>query len=136
MLLQTNRLSSITFWDSILERFDFGTILKERIEQADMHWSVGRVTSMMLLIGVVALAVFLRLVPWWAALGGAAVAMMAPYGYIARRRNQRFQKFRESFPDVLESLARALRAGYPLSAAMEMIVAETSPPVSLELRRT
>jgi tight adherence protein B len=135
-LLQTDRLSSITFWDSILERFDFGAILRDRIDQAELRWSVGRVTSMMLLIGVVALAVCMRLVPVWGALVGAAVAMAAPYGYIVHRRDTRFQKFRENFPDVLESLARALRAGYPLSAAMEMIAAETSPPVSTEMRRT
>ena len=136
LLLQTDRLSSITFWDSILARFDFGAILKERIDQADLHWSVGRVTSMMLLIGVVTLAICLRAVPAWAALIAAAVVMTAPYGYIVYRRKQRFQKFRENFPDVLDSLARALRAGYPLSASMEMIAAETSPPVSSEIRRT
>jgi tight adherence protein B len=135
-LLQSDRLSSITFWDSLLARFDFGTLLKERIEQAELHWSVGRFTSMMLLIGVVALAIFIRLVPWWGALVGAGVAMAAPYAYVAHCRNRRFQKFREGFPDVLESLARALRAGYPLSAAMEMIATETAPPVSTEMRRT
>ena len=37
---------------------------------------------------------------------------------------------------MLDSLARALRAGYPLSAAMEMIATETAPPVSGEMRRT
>jgi tight adherence protein B len=136
MLLQSDRLSSITFWDSILARFDFGTILKTRMDQAELRWSVGRFTSMMLLIGVVALAVGMRFLPLWGSLLGAALAMMLPYGYIARRRNKRFQKFRENFPDVLDSLARALRAGYPLSAAMEMIASETAPPVSTELRRT
>src|SRR5712692_1945054 len=64
-LLQTDRLSTITFWDSILERFDFAGILKARMEQADLNWSVGRITSMMLLIGVVVLAVLVRLVPLW-----------------------------------------------------------------------
>src|SRR5271154_331302 len=44
--------------------------------------------------------------------------------------------FCENFPDVLDSLSRALRAGYPLSAAMEMISAETLPPVSVEMRKT
>jgi tight adherence protein B len=136
MLLQSERLSSITFWDSILARFDFVTLLQERLEQAELHWSVGRVTSMMLLIGVVALAILIRLVPWWGWLAGAAAAMAAPFGYILHRRNKRFQKFKENFPDVLESLARALRAGYPLSAAMEMIAVESSPPVSTEMRRT
>ena len=136
ILLQSGRLSSITFWDSILARFDFGAILRNRLEQAELHWSVGRVTSMMLLAGVVALAICMRLIPLWGALIGAGLAMMTPYAYVLHRRNKRFQEFRENFPDVLDSLARALRAGYPLSAAMEMIAAETSPPVSTEMRRT
>jgi len=135
-LLQTDRLSTITFWDSLLARFDFGGLLKTHIDQADLRWSVGRLTSMMLLTGVVVLAVMMRLVPLWGAFLGAAVAMTAPYNYILRRRNKRFLKFRENFPDVLDSLARALRAGYPLSAAMEMIAAETEPPVAAEMRRT
>jgi tight adherence protein B len=135
-LLQTERLSTITFWDTILARFDMGTLLKMHLDQAELNWSVGRITSMMLLIGVVAMAVLMRLVPIWAAFLGAGVAMTAPYNYILRRRNNRFLKFRENFPDVLDSLARALRAGYPLSAAMDMIAAETVPPVSTEMRRT
>jgi len=135
-LLQSNRLSSITFWDDLLARFDFGTLLQSRLDQADLRWSVGRVTSMMLLVGVVALAMLMRLAPWWAAVLGAAAASMAPYGYVLHRRTKRFQKFRENFPDALDSLARALRAGYPLSAGMEMIANETAPPVSGEIRRT
>jgi len=87
---------------------------------------------MMLLIGVIVLAVLVRLVPLWGAVLGAAASMTLPYSYILHRRDKRFRKFRENFPDVLDSLARALRAGYPLSSAMDMIAAETSPPVSAE----
>ena len=135
-LLHTDALSTITFLDSILERFDFTGILKARMEQADLNWSVGRITSMMLLIGVVALAVLARLAPLWGAVLGACGAMSLPYFYLLHRREKRFRKFRENFPDVLDSLARALRAGYPLSAAMDMIAVETAPPVSAEMRRT
>jgi tight adherence protein B len=135
-LLRTERLSTITFWDSLLSQFNLGEMVKTRLAQAELDWSVGRVTSMMLLMGTVVLALLLRFTPAWAALLGAAGAAFAPYGYIVHRRNRRFEKFRENFPDVLDSLARALRAGYPLSAAMEMISAETVPPVSVEMRRT
>jgi len=136
LLLQNSRLSSITFWDAVLARFDFGEILQSRLDQADLRWSVGRITSMMLLVGVVVLAVLMRIAPWWAAVIGGAAAAMAPYGYVLHRRTKRFLKFRENFPDALDSLARALRAGYPLSAGMEMIANETAPPVSGEIRRT
>jgi tight adherence protein B len=136
LLFRNERLSSVNFWDSLLARFDFIEILKMRIAQADMDWSVGRVTMAMLLLAAVALAILLKFVSGFAALAGAALAAYAPYAYILRRRSKRFLKFRENFPDVLDSLARALRAGYPLSAAMEMIAGETLPPVSNEMRKT
>lgn len=135
-LLQSGRLSSITFWDTMLARFDFVDLLQRRLDEADLRWSVGRITSMMLLVAVIVLAVLMRMLPLWAAVLGAAAAMFAPYGYVLHRRTKRFTKFRENFPDALDSLARALRAGYPLSAGMEMIANETAPPVSGEIRRT
>ncbi|HML17652.1 MAG TPA: type II secretion system F family protein [Bryobacteraceae bacterium] len=135
-LFRNERLSSLNFWDAVLTRFDFIEILRERIAQAELNWSVGRVTLAMLLSGTVALLVLAKLVAPWAALAGAALVAFAPYGYVLRARNKRFQKFSENFPDVLDSLSRALRAGYPLSAAMEMISTETLPPVSTEMRKT
>ena len=134
-LLRAERLSSITFLDSVLTRLDLASLLSSHLEQAALNWSVGRVTSMMLLLGVIALAILMRFVPLWGALLGSVLAAAAPYNYILNRRKKRFLKFSENFPDVLDSLARALRAGYPLSAAMEMIAAETAPPVSFEMRR-
>lgn len=135
-LFRPERMSTLNFWDSVLTRFDFIEILEARIAQADLDWSVGRVTLAMLLSGTIVFLLLLKLLPVWAAVLGGVLAAWAPYGYIQHRRNKRFLKFRENFPDVLDSLARALRAGYPLSASMEMISAETLPPVSSEMRKT
>src|SRR5437899_1616951 len=135
-LFRSDRLSTISFMDSLLTRLDFIENVKTGITQADLNWSVGRVTALMLLCGAVALAVLIRFLPFLAALAGAVAVAYLPYAYILQRRNKRFQKFREHFPDVLDSLARALRAGYPLSAGMEMIAAGTAPPLSPAMRRT
>ncbi len=135
-LFRTDRLSTLNFWDSLLARFDFVEIMRVRIAQAELDWSVGRVTAAMLLIGTATLFVFLKFTTGWAALAAGAGAAFLPYAYILRQRKKRFLKFRENFPDVLDSLARALRAGYPLSASMDMIAAETLPPVSVEMRKT
>jgi tight adherence protein B len=135
-LFRTQRLSTFNFWDSLLARFDFVEILKDRLAQAELDWTVGRVTLGMLLLGTITLMAMLKIVAVWAALAFSILIAMAPYGYILRQRNKRFLKFRENFPDVLDSLARALRAGYPLSASMEMIASETLPPVSVEMRKT
>ena len=60
---------------------------------------------------------------------------MLPYLYIARIRNKRFRKFTEQFPDVLDSLARALRAGYPLSATLDLVAQEAAEPVATEMKK-
>jgi tight adherence protein B len=135
-LMHTERLSTIDFWDNLLARFDFMDILKTRIAQADLNWSVGRVTIAMALAGAVVFFILYRWLGFAPAAAAAVLAAFAPYGYILRRRNKRFIKFGENFPDVLDSLSRALRAGYPLSASMDMIAAETIAPVSTEMRKT
>ncbi|MGA3189469.1 MAG: type II secretion system F family protein [Bryobacteraceae bacterium] len=135
-LIRTERLSTINFWDNVLARFDFMEILRIRIAQADLDWSVGRVTIAMALAGAIAFVIFYRFLGFWPAAAASILAAIAPYGYILHLRNKRFRKFAENFPDVLDSLSRALRAGYPLSASMDMIAGETVPPVSTEMRKT
>ncbi len=135
-LIRTERLSTINFWDNVLARFDFMEILKTRIAQANLNWSVGRVTIAMALAAAVVFLILFRFLGFWPAAAGAVLAAIAPYTYILHLRNKRFLKFSENFPDVLDSLSRALRAGYPLSASMDMIAAETVAPVSTEMRKT
>jgi tight adherence protein B len=135
-LFRSERLSTLNFWDSLLTRFDFIEILKTRLSEAELDWSVGRVTLAMLLSATIAFLLFWKFLPMWAAVLIAAAVAFAPYGYILRLRGRRFERFREGFPDVLDSLARALRAGYPLSAAMDTVAAESSPTVAREIRKT
>jgi tight adherence protein B len=135
-LIRTERLSTINFWDNLLTHFDITDILKTRIAQADLNWSVGRVTISMALAAAVTFLLLFKLLGFWPALAGSVLAAIAPYGYILHLRKKRFEKFAENFPDVLDSLSRALRAGYPLSASMDMIAAETVAPVSTEMRKT
>ena len=134
-LFRDDRLSTLSFWHNLLARFDFVDILQRRITEADLDWSVGRVTLAMLLSGTVAVLLLSRFVAEWALAGG-VIAALGPYAYVMRVREKRFRKFREAFPDVLDSLARALRAGYPLSAAMDMVGSEAQAPLAGEIKRT
>lgn len=137
-LLKEQEVSSISPWAAVLQRFDFIHIVRARTIEADLDWSVGRVSAMMLLSGTVTLA-FLSgfdLVPGVAKILFAIGAAMLPYFYILRVRTKRFQKFESQFPDALDSLIRSLRAGHPFAAGMEMLAAEAEAPVSAEMRKT
>lgn len=134
-LFRNERLSSFSFWDNLLARFDFVEILKLRMAQAELDWSVGRVTALMLFCGTVSGLLLLRILPVWGALAGGLAIAFLPYGYILRAREKRFRAFREAFPDVLDSMARALRAGYPLPAAVDMVANDAPEPISTELKK-
>lgn len=134
-LFRGTQMSTLDFWQNILSRFDFVEILKLRLVQAELSWSVGRVTLAMLLCGTVAGVVAHGFLQLWANLAVAAAAAFVPYAYILRLRNRRFRKFREQFPDVLDSLARALRAGYPVASAFDAVANDAAEPVAGEMRR-
>jgi len=136
-LLKDETLSSISPWAKLLERFDFIRIMRRHLDQAELGWSVGRMTMLMLLAGSVALAIAMRddRIPGMVAILIAAIVAALPYFYILRRRTKRFQRFEENFPDALDSLARAMRAGHPFAAAMNIVSEECEAPVSTELRK-
>jgi len=66
------------------------------------------------------------------AAGGAA----SPYIYLLRKVRGRFRQFEEEFPESIDLLTRAIRAGHPLSSGMRMVAEEGPPEVAEEFRRT
>ncbi|MCC7498761.1 MAG: type II secretion system F family protein [Bryobacterales bacterium] len=138
LLIRSEELSSIGVWSSLLARFDFVHRLKTLLAQADLGWSVGRITLLMLLSGAVCFTVLLNWswIPGWAAVAGGATGILAPYFYVNRRRRRRFNKLSQQFPEALDSLARAMRAGHPVAAALDLVGEESTMPLSGELRRT
>ena len=67
---------------------------------------------------------------------GAALGLGAPVLYLRRRRSKRQQRFIELLPDTMDFLARGLRSGNPLTAALQYAAREMPSPVSDELAVT
>jgi tight adherence protein B len=63
------------------------------------------------------------------------LGLILPYFYISYRRNKRFEKFEELFPEAIDTLARAVRAGHAFTTALEMISDEVAEPVGSEFRK-
>ena len=137
-LLRQDRVSTITFWGLLLGRFRYVETMRRRLEEASLSWSVGRLTASMLLCGTLA-AVLLRnitIIPGLAQLAIAVFAALSPYLYVMRKRERRFHDLAAQFPDALDSLSRALKAGHPFSACVFMLAAEQPDPLSAEMRRS
>jgi tight adherence protein B len=65
--------------------------------------------------------------------GAAALGAPALLLQIAQNRYQR--QFLETFPDALDLIVRAVRAGLPAPEAIEVVTREIRPPVGPEFRR-
>lgn len=67
---------------------------------------------------------------------GAALGAAAPLLWLLNRRGARLKKFEEQFPEALDLLSRAIRAGHAFQTAMGMIADEVAPPVGPEFKKT
>lgn len=66
----------------------------------------------------------------------AAIASTIPYFYVRRRRARRSRDFEEQFPEAIQLLTRAIRAGHPMISGMRMVADEGPPEVAAEFRQT
>ena len=68
--------------------------------------------------------------------GAAALGALMPYLVLRHKRNSRIMRFEEEFPESIDLLTRAIRAGHPLSSGMQMVADEGPPTVAEEFRQT
>lgn len=66
-----------------------------------------------------------------------AIAVAAlPFAVVAFSRRRRLNKFEEHFPEALDLLGRAVRAGHAFTTGLEMISKECPEPLAGEFRTT
>jgi tight adherence protein B len=66
---------------------------------------------------------------------GIFIGFLLPRLWLARRRNGRLGAFNKQLPDTITLIANALRAGSSFLQAIEMVVRESRPPISIEFAR-
>ena len=67
------------------------------------------------------------------ALPGLAAGLL-PYAIVKFQANRRLWKFEEQFPEAIELIARALRAGHAFTTGLSMVADEMPDPVATEFR--
>jgi tight adherence protein B len=65
----------------------------------------------------------------------AGLGLVLPYSYASWRRTRRFQQFEEMFPEAIDTLARAVRAGHAFTMALEIVTNELAEPAATEFRK-
>lgn len=123
----------------LIARLNITQKLQTQIQQAGMDWTVGRLIvtmAVMAVIGVL-LGLWLRILifPWLSALVLGLLFGFAPYLYVRHKRSKRLNAFEAQFPEALDFLARAMRAGHAFSVSLEMLADESPDPLGREFRQ-
>jgi tight adherence protein B len=135
-LLRDEQLSKIPALDTLLRRSARVSAIQEALLQAGMKFRAGNFLVLCLLCGALAgVAAFIGgrnpAIAWAALIIGAFL----PYAFVSYRRQKRFEKIEELFPEAIDTLARAVRAGHAFTTALEMISNEISEPLAGEFRK-
>lgn len=136
LLKQVKAMSSIGAVDAILQRGRSRTQrLQILIEQAGLKISVGTLLAASATLGILVFYVAYQFGLWPSvALGMAAVATFIPLNIVQYKRTLRMRKFEEQFPEALDLLGRAMRAGHAFTTGIEMVGNEMPNPLGPEFR--
>ena len=135
-LLRDEMLSKIPAFDTLLRRSARASLLQKLLDQAGINTRVGNFFLLCLASGVtVGLLLLLVTHIWPLAWAGLMIGLLSPYTYATVMRTRRFAKFEEIFPQAIDTLGRAVRAGQAFTTALEMISSEIPEPVSSEFRK-
>ncbi len=135
-LVRNEQLSQIPALDNLLRRSARVSEIQKTLAQAGMDMRTGNFLGLSALTGVaatiLAYAFSGRVEIAWIAM---IVGFLLPYSYASYKRGKRFQRFDELFPEAIDTLARAVRAGHAFTTALEMITNEIGEPVAGEFRQ-
>ena len=112
--------------------------LRDYIEQGGLAWEPAQLVHASLFLALVGFNAFWYLIPHGEPIApvGLSVGAGAPFLVIYQKREGRMRKIESQFPEALEFVSRAMRAGHAFSVSLEMLHKEFPEPISGEFRRT
>jgi tight adherence protein B len=124
---------------AVLKRFNFTKKMEAEIQHAGLTTNVGALLVQMAVLAAVGALVGAKvnwlMFPGLSAAGLAFLLSIVPYARVRRKAKKRLSAFEEQFPEALEFLARAMRAGHAFSIALEMLSEESPQPLGNEFRK-
>jgi tight adherence protein B len=114
-----------------------GSALRAWIEQSGTKASPSAILLMAVFSGVLlAFVVALFTLSSWSMPVGFLLGGAIPFMVLKVKRNRRMSKFEEQFPEALDLIARALKAGHAFATGLKMAADELEAPVGPEFRKT
>jgi tight adherence protein B len=137
MLVKVQNVGPLPGVDRILAGTTRGSSLGRWLDQSGLKVSLSGVLLVALaLAGLMALVAGVIARSKYALPVGAAVGFALPFVFLSFKRTRRMRTFEEQFPEGLDLIARALKAGHAFATGLKMVADEMGDPVGPEFRKT
>ena len=113
-----------------------GISLNKLIEQSGVKATTSGIVAVSAGLGVLGMLGVILFAPY---IGAAPIGLLLgllPILYLMNCRTRRIKRFEEQFPEALDLLSRALRAGHAFQTALGMVADEVADPVGTEFKKT
>ena len=136
-VVRVEKSGPLPILDRVVATSNLGGRLKHLIEQSGVQTTPSAIVMASIMgavIGFVLAALFVTqaIAQPLAALMG----LFAPIAYLRHKASKRLKRFEEQFPEALDLLSRAIRAGHAFQTAMGMVADELPEPVGPEFKKT
>jgi tight adherence protein B len=137
VLLKARHEGPLPTIDRLLANTTKGFALSQWIEQSGLKVSLSGVVVIAIGLGVLLALVGTAVArSKWGMPVGFVVGFAVPFVFLATKRKRRLYSFEEQFPEALDLIARALKAGHAFATGLKMVSDEMPEPVGPEFRKT
>ena len=137
LLIKVQHSGPMPAIDRILGATTRGSALGRWIDQSGMKASISGVLLTALALALaMALLVSALVRTAWALPIAAAIGFSVPFIVLKVKRGRRMRAFEEQFPEALDLISRALKAGHAFATGLKMVADEMQDPVGTEFRKT
>ena len=136
-LVKAVHRGALPFVDRLLGSTTRGSAFGRWLDQSGVKVSVSGVFLIALGLAVVVGLIGGAIVhSKWGWLVGGALGFALPFFYLKFKRTKRMRAFEEQFPEGLDLISRALKAGHAFATGLKMVADEMDEPVGPEFRKT
>jgi tight adherence protein B len=131
-LIRDEMFSTIPLLHTLLSQAPGSAWAQKYLAQGGVKTKPAKLLLLSIVIAMVVYAIVSHYLPYYLALVASIMTFFIPVAVVAWKRQNRLDLFEERFPDALDMLSRAVRAGHAFTSAMELVVQESPEPVAGE----
>ncbi|MBN1550439.1 type II secretion system F family protein, partial [bacterium] len=137
VIFRSEEFSEIPLFNRLLEKIKITDRLSGMLLKSGVNLRVGQVLLLMITLGTLgSLLTIMRGGGFFLNVIAFAIMAYFPVIYLSIKKSKRLKSFMQKFPDAIDMMASALKAGHAFNKAMQLVSMEAPEPVGTEFKKT